>query len=183
MSLLVMAFYWIVFPWGVFKLARWLLRKTHSPVFKKFVVVATIGIYTWFLWIAIGQNMWLDHQVDELCAKDGGVKIYETVELTPDLILKNTNRIWLPDKEDVKPSDKYYYEIEYFYYRKGNPDLSRRQSRIIRQSDGKVLGESISYSRGGGGLPGPWHGSSYDCPEPSQGIKFENAIFIKGDNK
>lgn len=177
-----MLFYWVIFPWGVFKSARSLLRRTKNPVFKGFVIVATIGIYAWFLWIAIVRNMWLDHQVRELCARDGGVKVYETVELTPDLI-DWAGRISIPEKTESKPSDKYYREVEYYYYRKGNPDLSRRQSRIVRQSDGKVLGKKISYSRGGGGLLGPWHESGYSCPDPAQGSKFETSIFIKGDKR
>lgn len=182
MSLLVMAFYWIVFPWSVFKLARWLIRRAHGPIFKRLVVVAVIGIYTWFLWIAIGQNIWLDHQVRELCAKDGGVRVYETVELTPDLI-DWAGRISLPDKKWAKPTDKYYCEWDDFYFRKGDPDLKRTTVRIVRQSDKKVLGEWITFSRGGGGLPGPWHGSGYSCQDISQEIKFEPAIFIKGDKK
>ena len=57
-----MIFYWVIFPWGVFKLARWLFRRTQHPVFKKLVVAGTLGIYIWFLWIAVARNMWLDHQ-------------------------------------------------------------------------------------------------------------------------
>ncbi len=182
MSAIVMGFYWIIFPWGVFKLARWLSRKTQSPLLKKLVVIITIGIYMWFLWLAVGRNMWVDHQVREMCARDGGVKVYETVELTPDLIDK-AGRISIPYKDDATPSDKYFVETEYYYFKNGNPDFSRRQARIVRQSDGKVLGERISYGRGGGGLPGPWHGSSYTCPAPTKKIKFAKAIFIKGNKK
>jgi hypothetical protein len=182
MSLLLMGFYWVIFPLGVFQSARWLFRRTQNFMVKGLVVGGTAGIYIWFLWVAVGEKMWLDHQVREMCAKDGGVKVFETVELTPDLI-DWAGRISIPDKAKAKPSDKYYYESDKYYYLKGDPEMSRKHHRIVRSSDGKVLGELIRYGRGGGDLPGPWHGSSFMCPAPTQGLKFESAVFIKGDKK
>jgi hypothetical protein len=84
----VWLFYWVIFPWLVYKLARWTMKLSDNRIFKRSVVAVTLGIYIWFLWIAVGRNMWLDHQVRQMCAKDGGVKVYETVELTPDLLDK-----------------------------------------------------------------------------------------------
>jgi len=131
---------------------------------------------------ATPSQIMLDAEVKRLCAIDGGVKVYETVPLTPDL-LDWAGRIWISDKAQAKPSDKYYYESDIHYYRKGNPEMSRRQHRIIRRNDGKVLGEIVRYGRGGGDLPGPWHGSSFMCPEPTQQPSLESSIFVKGDNK
>ncbi len=126
--------------------------------------------------------MWLDHQVREMCARDGGVKVYETVELTPDLV-DGAGRISIPNEEDAKLSDKYYFETEKFYFQKGNPLLYRKQSRIVRQSDKRVLGERITYHRSGGGLLGPWYGSGFSCPDLKQRTKFGPSIFVKGDKK
>ncbi|HQN47259.1 MAG TPA: hypothetical protein PK034_09405, partial [Rugosibacter sp.] len=90
----------------------------------------------------------LDAEVKRLCAIDGGIKVYETVTLPPELIDKYGG-IRLPSKTLAKLSDEYYYELEIHYYRKGNPEMSRSHYRVIRRSDGKVLGESIRYGRGG----------------------------------
>ncbi len=182
MSALLMVFYWVLFPLGVYQSARWLFRRAKHPVPKGLVVVGAIGIFAWFLWIAIGRNMWLDQQVREMCAKDGGVKVYETVELTPDLLDK-AGRISIPFKRQAKLSDKFYVETDKFYFRKDDPIFYRYQYQIIRQNDGKILGESISYHRGGGGLSGPWFPSGFSCPDRKQGPKFEPSIFIKGDKK
>ena len=122
----------------------------------------------------------LDAQVRELCAKDGGIKVYETVKLPPQLVDKY-GVVRIPDKAQAEPSDEYYYETDTRYYRKGNPEMSRRQYQIIRRSDGKVLGELIFYGRGGGDLPGPWHDSSFTCPDPTKLPNFESSIFVKGD--
>ncbi|WP_153305790.1 hypothetical protein [Desulfogranum mediterraneum] len=182
MSAVLMFFYWVVIPACIFQLARWLFFRTESRVVKGLIVAGTVGFVAWFLWVAVGRNMWLDHQVREMCAKDGGVKVYEMVELTSEL-LDQFGRIRIPDKAEVTPSDKYYYDSDIHYYLKGNTKMSRIHHRIVRRNDGKVLGELIRYARVGGGLPGLWHGSSFMCPAPTQGLKFESAVFIKGDKK
>ena len=124
----------------------------------------------------------LDAEVKRLCAVDGGIKVYETVKLPAELVDKYGG-IRLPSKTLAKQSDEYYYELDIYYYRKGNPEMSRSRYRVIRRSDGKVLGESIRYGRGGGDLPGPWHDSSFTCPEIGAKPSLENSIFLKGDEK
>jgi hypothetical protein len=125
----------------------------------------------------------LDAEVKRLCAIDGGVKVYETVRLPADKFdeLKRRNFV-LPDKLAAKPTDEYYVETDRHFYRQGNPEMSRRQYKIIRSSDHKTLGELVFYGRGGGDIPGPWHGSSFTCPDPTQ-VHFESAIFVKGDEQ
>lgn len=185
MSLILVMIYWVLLPLLLFRAALWLYRRAGSPVGKSLVVAATGGLFSWFLWIAVGENMWLDHQVKELCAKDGGVKVYETVTLPAGMYDQYSSRNWIfPDKRLAKPTDEYYDEEEDNYYREGNPQMVRRQNRIIRRSDGKVLGEYIYYARIGGGLYGPWHGSSFSCSDLTQdrNVKpFTTSIFSKGD--
>jgi hypothetical protein len=125
----------------------------------------------------------LDEQVRELCAKDGGVKVYETVQLPAEKFDKYGN-VGVPNKQYAKPSDEYYFETEIQFYREGNPSLERARTVMVRRSDGKVLGESIRYGRGGGDLPGPWHGTSFDCPPivDAEG-KLETSIFMKMENQ
>ena len=124
----------------------------------------------------------LDQQVKELCAKDGGIKVYETVKL-PAERFDQFGKVKLPSINDAKPSDDYYYESETKYLKTGNPDLRRVHDKIIRRGDGKVMGEFIYYARRGGDLPGPWHPSSFGCPDLSSLPSFENTIFVKGDGK
>lgn len=125
----------------------------------------------------------LDAEVKRLCAIDGGVKVYETVTLPPDKFNQWGN-IDLPNKRYAKPSDEYYFESEDYYYQKGNPRLLRSRTWIVRRSDGKVLGESIRYGRGGGDRPGPWHESSFDCPPIADAEgKLESSIFLKRTEK
>jgi hypothetical protein len=106
----------------------------------------------------------LDAEVRRLCALDGGVNTYETVAL-PSERFDQFNSVHVPDTRYAKPTDDYYYERSTEYLVRGNPDLLRFHTKLIRRSDKKLLGEGISYARRGGDLPGPWHPSSFMCPQ------------------
>ena len=51
--------------------------------------------------------------------------------------------------------------------------------KIHRKLDGKLLGEVIVYIRRGGDMPGPWHPSSFMCPEETGLNNLKKQIFIK----
>ena len=182
MSLILILVYWILVPVlvGLVVMALWRRARTYFQ--RAAVVVLGVTTFSGFFWIAEGEKFFLDKQVRELCAKVGGVKLYETVKLTPALLDK-AGRIWIPDKAQAKPLDEYCYETDTRYYRTGNPEMSRVQHRIIRRSDGKVMGELIRYVRRGGELPGPWHGSSFMCPDPVKASNFESSVFVKRDKE
>ena len=118
----------------------------------------------------------LDREVKRLCAIDGGVKVYETVRLPAERFDKYGN-IKITTKRFMKPTDEYYLDYESIFLREGNPRLIRITFKVIRSSDGKIIGESRQYGRSGGDLPGPWHESSFNCP--SFPIKLESSIFLK----
>jgi hypothetical protein len=182
MSLIIFLF-WIWVPAAIIAAGIWLWRRAATVVARTAAVIACAAALGWFLWLAVGETWWVDQQVKALCAKDGGVKIYETVRLTQEKYdeLKRVNFI-LPDMSRLKPADEYYHDSEDQWLKETRPGLLRSYSRIIRRSDDKVLGEYVHYGRGAGGLPGPWHGSSFACPDPTK-VKFGTAIFVIGDKK
>ena len=124
----------------------------------------------------------LDEEVRQLCAKDGGIKIYETVKLPSERFDQHGN-IKIPSKKDANPSDEYYYESETIFLRSGNPDLRRSHDKIIRRHDQKVLGEFVYYARRGGNISGPWHESYFGCSGISKQQNFESSIFTKDGEK
>ncbi|WP_418647605.1 hypothetical protein ACNQFN_22335 [Thauera butanivorans] len=132
----------------------------------------TLGFYE-------GRKAYLDAKVMEMCAKDGGVKVYETVKLPPEKFNEwGQPAFRIPPKKNLRSSDGYYYEWDISYYRKGNPELSRYHFKLFRSQDSKLLGESISYGRGGGDLPSPAHGSSFSCPDDADITALETRVFI-----
>lgn len=137
---------------------------------------------TAFSLLAGCEKVRLDEEVRRLCAKDGGIKVYETVKL-PAEKFDEYGVVRVPSKRDAKGSDGYYYERDTTYLKTGDPAMWRSHHRIIRSSDGKVLGESIHYARRGGDIPGPWHESSFGCPYIGTQPSLENSIFVRGDGK
>lgn len=124
------------------------------------------------------QKIRLDQQVKELCAKDGGVKVYETVKLPAEKFDKY-GVVKIPSRQDTKPEDEYFYEWRVHIYVEGNPSVRRDHFLVIRRSDSKLLGEAISYARRGGDMPGPWHPSSFRCPEDSGNSILQQRIFTR----
>jgi hypothetical protein len=117
-----------------------------------------------------------DALVDELCAKDGGNKVYETVPLPRELFNEYGQFNGITVGEDTKPNDEYYFVgkrklIE--PYTSGKIDeltVVQYHWWIYRRKNKKLLGESISYSRGGGEIFMIDVPSGYSCPKPSEDI-------------
>jgi len=139
--------------------------------------------------IALGgcERFTLDRQMEELCKTDGGVKVYETVTLSPaeyDRVLS-----YVTTAKSVED----YYGPHYRYMRerkiligenaqpeKGEGRLTRWHLAIYRQSDGKLLGESVEYTRAGGdGFTFGFQPSNNACPR--QGISLATSVFVKGN--
>lgn len=121
----------------------------------------------------------LDEQVRKLCAMDGGIKVYEKVIL-PAQQFNEYGEILVPLRVNAKPWDEYLFDWETLYFKKGNPAMWRSHFKLIRRKDGKLLGESVAYSRRGGDFPGPWHDSSFGCPDGSDIKDLNRSVFIKG---
>lgn len=128
----------------------------------------------------------LDAEVKRLCAIDGGVKVYETVKLPPEKFNQwGQSNFYKPTQGENALGQEYLFKQSTHYYSEGNPEMSRQHYQIFRRSDGKLLGETILYGRGGGDLPGPWHDSSFTCPSYADaGINvLLKKLFIQSENK
>lgn len=183
--LLLLLAIWLGLGYGGYRL--WLSNEPQWKDKKQlYIAIGATAVAVWVLWPfweVAGKKMYYDTEVKKLCAKDGGVKVYETVKLSPEKFDKY-GVVRIPSKQDTKPSDDYYYVSDNEYLRTDNPKLTRLRTQIIRHSDGKVLGESIRYTRGGGDLPGPWYGSSFICPPISKDrLGLESSIFLRGNEK
>ena len=126
-----------------------------------------------------------DHKVDELCAKDGGVIIYEKVVISkkdyPDIKITSTGSIILPHEKDVTISDPFYYTSKTEYLENGNLEVRRYKQSIVRNSDKRTLSTFISYGRSGGdSVLSSWmHPSAYSCDSRKNDIKeFSSTVTI-----
>ena len=121
----------------------------------------------------------LDAEVRRLCAIDGGIKVYETVTL-PVEKSDNSGNVRIPAKNNASLTDEYYYDRAQVVLISGDPQMTKTIHKIVRRSDGKVLGTSVRCGRGGGDLAGPWHPSSFMCPAISNDTpSIESSVFLK----
>ncbi|MBE7418527.1 MAG: hypothetical protein HS128_12420 [Ideonella sp.] len=139
-------------------------------------------------WLLAGCERWdLDRQMEALCKKDAGVKVYEKVTLPPEMFDQNGEPFpgWAnrPPEQRLGPSYRITWVITDL--KRGDPmrgegRLSRSRREVVRLSDGKVLGESVSYSRSGGDFIVLGHFTSNTCPE-RLGLPRDliHAVFIK----
>ncbi len=173
---------WLVIPvvsgWMVTALAR---RQTDLTR-KRLAITGGIALLI-APWIISSTVKWFyDQKVLELCAKDGGIKVYETVILPPEKFNQWGQPVFhIPTRpyQKLQDSDQYYIEWKISYLKQGNPNLVRNHFALFRLVDRKMLGESVSYTRSGGELPGPWHGSSFHCPEISKvSPTLRTSVFI-----
>lgn len=124
----------------------------------------------------------LDAQVKELCAKDGGIKVYETVKLPRERFDQwGMVRPYDPTLKENALGTDYVVNWKVLHYREGDPSMRRDHFQVIRKSDSKLLGEAISYARRGGDMPGPWHPSYLRCPEQTEDVMLIKRIFIQSN--
>jgi hypothetical protein len=133
-----------------------------------------------FVPLFAGCEKWrLDEQARQLCARDGGIAVYETVKLPAERFDKY-GILRIETRKSAKPTDEYFYEWDITYLRKGEPELIRQHLKVFRRTDEKVLGESVSYGRRGGDLPLlPFHPSSFSCPDDGGFPELKRRIFGK----
>lgn len=127
---------------------------------------------------ATPSQIMADAEVRRLCEKDGGIKVYETVKL-PAERFDEYGRISIAKKENMKSTDKFYFEFIANNLQKKYPKMWQFHYQIYRVSDEKLLGETILYSRVGGDMPGPWHSSSFQCPNKAGLYDLTKRIFIQ----
>jgi hypothetical protein len=113
----------------------------------------------------------LDRQMEELCKKDGGVRVYETVKLPPEMFepLGDPFPGWRKRKPEDRLGADYLYEETDTVLKDGDPlkgqgRLVRYEGRVIRRADGKLLGTYVIYGRSGGDFIAFPHFTSNSCP-------------------
>ena len=132
----------------------------------------------------------LDREMQELCKKDGGIKVYETVTLPPEMFDQNGDPFpgWLARHESLRLGADYRLVQETVYLKQGDPlrgegRLVRSRVSVVRSADNKTLAEGILYGRSGGDFIVVDHFSSSSCPQrlglPRSVI---HGVFIKGGN-
>jgi len=173
---------WLLGGWVIYRFWK---AKQPTILLKKIIhiVIGLMLFCIWFgggFWEVSGKKMYWDAKVRKLCAEDGGIKVYETVELPAEMFNKwGRLLLYQPTKGENALGHDYLWKSETKLIRYNAPKIWRDQYQIYRRFDDRLLGESVSYSRLGGDLPGPWHPSSFGCPANAGDAALVKKIFIK----
>lgn len=144
----------------------------------------------WFaftaFWLSGCEKYALDRQMEELCQKDGGIRVYETVKLPASMFDQNGDPFpdWRNRSVENRLGPSYRFVREETYLKQGNPvngegQLLRLSWKVIRKSDEKLLGEAVRYGRSGGDFILLGHFSSKGCPPQLGDATVINTVFIK----
>ena len=112
------------------------------------------------------RKAYYDWQVREMCEKDGGVTVVESVVLTRDEyagLLNRFGQLDIPSRKKASTGTALLHVDKYEYYRENNPRVTRDELSVLRVADNKVLGTQVSYSRVGGDFLA-FHPSIFSCP-------------------
>lgn len=163
------------------KFVKWFLLSLLA-----LVVVSVIGVVIVYQHYESNKAEW-DQKVTEMCKKDGGVTVYEKVEVSkadyPNLKFTSSGYVILSSEGHKKPDDPFYLTSKTEYLKQWSPEIFRSEHSIIRAKDGKELSRLISYSRRGGDFPdGISHPSSYSCGHEEDNLRiYSSVITIKGE--
>lgn len=118
-----------------------------------------------------------DERMYELCSRDGGIKIVESVTLPQEQFKKAGNPIFYETWNTV--SAGYRFVSSYDSLKNDKPTLTRYEYAVVREADNKILGTSVEYIRIGGDSvwrPGP--DSSNICPINSNSNDLLKKVFL-----
>lgn len=132
-----------------------------------------------------GRKAYWDYRVREMCAKDGGVKISEIIDVDSHTFesLKNKfGQIDIPRMGDPRSVGSIVaHSYKDVYIRRSNPEVRRSDLSVIKVSDGSVVATSTTYSRVGGDLLA-LHPSHVSCPSALNDF-FALVVQLKGETK
>lgn len=155
--------------------------KTNKQIWSGAIAVVVLGV-----WLGIPTfNKWqADKLVDELCAKDGGIKVYEVVTL-PKERFNQWGQFEVRDEKHMKSGDEYYsvWNTSDIEGKHNSTDISvltiyKHHIGIYRARGKEIIGEAIAYVRRSGDPIGPWHPSSHSCPENIDTILLKS-VFLQ----
>lgn len=118
-----------------------------------------------------GQQSYWDAQVRAMCGKDGGVRIFEQIVVSPSeasLLPKVGDFFGVVSEALAKSEEPGFTRMKRTVIRESNPSVIRYEEEIVRRFDQRVVGVVVSYGRGGGDFPSPAHPSNYHCPTYKQ---------------
>jgi hypothetical protein len=168
---------------------EWICGRSRSKGFGviRFIVaipLVLIGLVIIFFLYCEARKAYWDYRVKEMCEKDGGGKVLQTVELSEQEYVRLLNKFGkfeIPLDGPGAGDAPIVQKQTSTYIRRNDPEVRQDQTTIIRKSDSAILARSIIYSRVGGDLIA-FHPSYYSCPKKPVDI-YSTVVNHSGANK
>jgi hypothetical protein len=120
-----------------------------------------------------GRQTYWDHQVRELCEKDGGIVVLEQVRIAKG----ESTAVEIKARAD--PASAVYAQTgTATTLREGNPSVWRSEWHVVRRSDQAIVARAIQYSRAGGDFPTASEPSWFGCPDSSKMSADMQRLFV-----
>ena len=161
--------------------ARLEFHSARAAPTKAFASAAAIVTLAGCMGLVPGRQAHWDAHVKQMCESDGGVTVYESVLLSEAEYRRLAGRdgtISVPPRESASKDTPYVADKTITMIRKGDPEVFRIVTNIVRLADGRVLSRMVQYARTGADAPlSRAHHSSYDCRQAGVRMDVERQTF------
>ena len=153
---------------SVWKAIKWILLLP--------LILAGLGI----AYCEANKAYW-DHRVRELCKKDGGVTVFETIAISNEefRLLPNVGGVvTLPSIGTENENHHYFEKSKTTILHRSNPYVWRTDVVIVMRDSDRVMAKYATFHRRGGDFPsGVSHESAFGCPDPLTTLTDLRKIF------
>ena len=142
----------------------------------------------WATFVQVRKEFW-DRRVQDLCAKEGGITIYETVTLRDRRYLDRDLNVRIPPileratgygpmDFEAKPDDIFFRTSTLTILREDRPRVAKSDVLVFRTSDKKVLGRATTFGRVGADLLAIDFESRLTCPDGASESDLFKRLFV-----
>ncbi|MDD5391305.1 MAG: hypothetical protein PHD37_18360 [Gallionellaceae bacterium] len=132
-----------------------------------------------------GRKAYWDYRVREMCAKDGGVKIFERIQLNAEDYRRLNGllgEIPTPERRSATTKAEYVSDTERTWIHRDSPEVYRTEATIRAVAGSRTLARYVNYARVGGDFPTFAHPSSFSCDQ-GYGSVSKQIFIIEGVEK
>lgn len=150
------------------------------------LVVAFVMVLTGCAGYVPRRQAYWDRELIELCEKDGGVTVFETVHISKNKVPGlgwTDGHLGVPPKDLMRGEDVVYSERSETVIRAWNPRVIRGERTVYRRDNGRMVATVVRYSRVGGDFPSPAHPSSFSCPDDLHIFRALDSLYVVEEDK
>lgn len=163
-------------------------NRSTGSAFPTYIVsiplVVVVGVVIWYAYCE-GRKAFWDHQVDLMCAKDGGIKVFQQEKMSLEMYKHLGGRegeIPIYSRSSSPAYAPYFTEETTTYLHEKNPQVRRSETQYKKSENNKTVATYVYYARVGGDFPSYAHPSSHGCAPQKNGLTRQ-FIQVEGESK